>query len=394
MVGASGYGVIDDLGPEDAEPAPRTEAQVTAEWTAPPRRALGAGTPPAEGETIAIGPDDPEDEVEPELDLQSLSLATKATSLRRFTWEDYKGVSPIRDQGKCGSCWAFATTAAMESSLLLQDKNGFRGVNLSEQRFVACAPPSDGCGGFFPFSAMKWGAEYGVDFEGSLPYDTEQTTAPACNNKFEPGYKISRAHSLKSNKFGFANLSEIKKQIAKHGAVVSWIHVSDAFFDVTGAAPFDDHIVFPVAAVSPRWHIVEIVGWDDDQRALRIKNSWNTAWGDAGFAWVRYGRANLGRWTFWVEAKEAENKRVTSSPIDEGRKDEKDPAACKDKKRGWHCARDGSAVFYCTSTKFRGTMNYCKDLTQCTPDAKLADDYDSAPFAVDAGRAECKLTSL
>ena len=62
-------------------------------------------------------------------------------------WREKGAVSPIREQGGCGACWAFATTASVESDFLM--KTGIT-LDLSEEFIIECAGPENTCaGGFF-----------------------------------------------------------------------------------------------------------------------------------------------------------------------------------------------------------------------------------------------------
>jgi cathepsin L len=47
---------------------------------------------------------------------------------------------------------------------------------------------------------------------------------------------------------------------------------------------------------------VVIVGWDDNRKAWKIKNSWGTSWGEKGYGWVAYGHYRIGTGTAWVQA--------------------------------------------------------------------------------------------
>ena len=49
-------------------------------------------------------------------------------------------------------------------------------------------------------------------------------------------------------------------------------------------------------------HAIVIVGWDDNKRAWRIKNSWGTGWGEGGYAWIKYGANLIGHDTAWMQA--------------------------------------------------------------------------------------------
>jgi len=68
-------------------------------------------------------------------------------------WRTKGVVTPVKDQGQCGSCWAFSTTGAVESAWAVA---GNPLTSLSEQQLVSCCNSSDGCDGGFPNTAMEW----------------------------------------------------------------------------------------------------------------------------------------------------------------------------------------------------------------------------------------------
>ena len=89
-----------------------------------------------------------------------------------FDWRDLGGCTPVRDQGSCGSCWAFGTVGPLECNILIHDGLS---VNLSEQWLVSCNREGYGCGGGW------WAHEYheattdscggtGAVLEADFPY--------------------------------------------------------------------------------------------------------------------------------------------------------------------------------------------------------------------------------
>lgn len=382
---------IDDLVAEDIEPNPATDEEILADAVGPFSHPTGGILPP-DGDSVGIGPDDA---VETEMTMDSAEIELQATApvrsianLPKFSWEDTGGVPPIRNQGNCGSCWAFATTAAMESNLLIRhpDLVG-TSVNLAEQAMVACAVPAasgsgsgDGCGGYFTFSAIRWASRFGLPVEDDHPYNVSQKTSPECPSSFKPAFKITSARNLVANDYGFPKLATIKQKVAIHGPIVVWVWAGKKFHDHLGDGVFNDRIARPIARLHDpnRWHIVNIVGWDDTRRAFRMRNSWGTDWGDNGYAWVRYGRANLGRYAMWVGTNRA-GGTVKPKPGDDGRVDKIPEMDCTGKKVGYYCSHQGYAIFGCTSTGFQTSPIYCDENTQCTPDARLTESLDAAP---------------
>ena len=89
-----------------------------------------------------------------------------------WDWRERDGVSPIKDQRNCGSCWAFATVGALECAIRIRD--GIT-VDLSEQWLVSCNTNGWGCdGGFFAHDYHEWKndacGQNGAVMEGYFPY--------------------------------------------------------------------------------------------------------------------------------------------------------------------------------------------------------------------------------
>ena len=108
----------------------------------------------------------------------NLTLLHPKTAPTSVDWTTKGAVTPVKDQGQCGSCWAFSTTGAIESAWAVA-KNPL--VSLSEQRFVSCDSANYGCDGGFPQLAMDYARANGTTTEASYPYASGGGTAPACN---------------------------------------------------------------------------------------------------------------------------------------------------------------------------------------------------------------------
>jgi C1A family cysteine protease len=75
-------------------------------------------------------------------------------------WVAQGKVSPVKNQGSCGSCWAFSTTGVLEAQSLQRGSS----VSLSEQQLVDCsrAQGNQGCNGGWPSNALKYVQSYGI----------------------------------------------------------------------------------------------------------------------------------------------------------------------------------------------------------------------------------------
>jgi hypothetical protein len=181
----------------------------------------------------------------------------------------------IKDQGSCGSCWAFATIGLMESMIL---KNVGIEVNLSEQNLVSCNPWDWGCNGGYWANDML--VSPGAVMETCFPYTA--TDAPCITTCPYP-YNI-QSWAFITTDDEVPSTDSIKQAIYTYGAVQTGIYAESYFQAYTGG-------VLNVCKRRPRYsnHAIMLIGWDDALGAWRLKNSWGTGWGESGYMWIKYG---------------------------------------------------------------------------------------------------------
>jgi len=109
-------------------------------------------------------------------------------------WRNYAGnnyVTPVKEQGECGICWAFATTAAFESSVLISKNTPTVDLDLSEQVLASCGYAGTCFGGYID-RASDFIRDFGLPVESCYPYArTEGICADACTNWQSDTNKIS-----------------------------------------------------------------------------------------------------------------------------------------------------------------------------------------------------------
>lgn len=197
----------------------------------------------------------------------------------KFDLREYGVVSPIRNQGSCGSCWAFGTADSMESSVLLFGEDQ---VNISQQQLVNCY--HYGCGGgYFVFDEIM---ENGVPTSEAVPY---RASNGRCNQDYDQEYKVATWVELGGSNRS-PTVAEIKAAIFYMGAVAvtagaggNWDRASSGL--VSGCTNRGTN------------HIVTLIGWDDSKGqngAWLLKNSWGTGWGEDGYGWFPYGCDRIG----------------------------------------------------------------------------------------------------
>jgi C1A family cysteine protease len=206
-----------------------------------------------------------------------------------YNWCSLGGCTPVRDQGNCGSCWAFGTVGPLESAILIQDGAS---KDLAEQYLVSCNTDGWGCdGGWWAHDYHQWkypagepgpGAVYEADF----PYTA---TDAACAGPYTHHETIADWAYIGSET-GVPPVDAIKQAILDHGPVSAAVCVNTLFQLYTGGV-FRPPFWPPCVTIN---HAIVLVGWDDSLGAWRLRNSWGPAWGEGGYMWIAYGKYFVG----------------------------------------------------------------------------------------------------
>ncbi|CAD8068855.1 unnamed protein product [Paramecium sonneborni] len=170
---------------------------------------------------------------------------------------DWRSVVRVKDQGGCGSCWAFSAVGAVEAFLrVVKGQN----LNLSEQQLVDCDTSSQGCNGGYPDKAISYIARNGAESQANYPYVGRDQ---ACKSKTGPT-KVTG-----------------NQAIARTGlqAAIKSYPIS-VCVDASNWSPYKSG-KFSNCNKNIN-HAVMAVGFETDGTWL-IKNSWGTGWGQSGF---------------------------------------------------------------------------------------------------------------
>ncbi len=217
-----------------------------------------------------------------------ISLGQCVAGAANFNWADNNGVTPVRDQGGCGSCWAFATHGAFEGSNAILNKAM---IDSAEQDTLDCSG-SGSCGGGW------WAFQYLIDAgsakEADYPYVAAKGT---CKTGVQRPYKAT-AWGYVDSTVQIPSVAALKKALCDYGPLAVAVAVTSAFQAYRSG-------VFNEASNADVNHGVTLVGWDDRKQAWRIKNSWGTGWGESGYMWIAYNSNKIGYGASWVQAKMA-----------------------------------------------------------------------------------------
>jgi len=200
-----------------------------------------------------------------------------------FNWCDEGICTPVKNQGSCGSCWAFGTVGPLELNIKWKDGQE---VDLSEQWLVSCNQEGWGCNGgwwahdYHWFATDPCGGTGSVD-EADFPYSA---TDEPCDCPYDHEYLIE-GWAYVGNDYSIPPIASIKQALLDYGPLSIALCVNSAFQAYTGG-------IFSGPTCSDINHGITLVGWDDNQGSAGVwivRNSWGTGWGEGGYMRVEYG---------------------------------------------------------------------------------------------------------
>jgi KDEL-tailed cysteine endopeptidase len=194
-----------------------------------------------------------------------------------WNWATQGAVTPIKNQGDCGSCWAFSTTGSLEGLNFLQGPKKGTLLSFSEQQLVDCSTSygNQGCNGGLMDYAFEYSAAKGNEQEATYPYTGVQGTC-----------KYNAAQTTKVNT-GYTNVAQ-DNQVALLAAVA----VQPVSIAIEADQPvfqlYTSGVITSASCGTSLDHGVLNVGWgtSGSQAYWIVKNSWGASWGNQGFVWI------------------------------------------------------------------------------------------------------------
>ncbi len=209
--------------------------------------------------------------------IKPLDEAEDAGTVNGLDWRDNNGnfVTAVKDQGQCGSCWAFAMTGGLESYIrITQHKT----ENLSEQVLVSC-------GGVGSCNGGTLDADF-LETTGLPPESYYRYTAKDGDCKSAKAGWQDHAFTIGHWRTVAQRLSSIKNALDKYGPLPTSYMVYEDFMHYKSGVYTHD------TGKQEGGHAVLVVGYDDNEKCFIVKNSWGPDWGEKGFFRIAYSEMN------------------------------------------------------------------------------------------------------
>jgi C1A family cysteine protease len=190
---------------------------------------------------------------------------------------------PVQNQGSCGSCWAFAATAAVEIQSYITNPSSVGLLKLSEQLIIDCNSAGSGCGGGSPLSVITWLISSGTKEELATDYPYKGTRATTCGivPSLQKNVVVKTYTFTKTS--GGVNVQNMINALSL-GPVVTYIDGGTAIFQ-----GYKSGIINNTCCYTTINHAVLTVGWGingSNQSYWIIRNSWGSSWGELGYVRV------------------------------------------------------------------------------------------------------------
>lgn len=223
----------------------------------------------------------------------NLKHAQKIPTMRRnedeVDWRTKGAVNPVKNQGSCGSCWAFSAIQNCESAEFLTYNTLY---TFSEQLLVDCDTTDSGCHGGFPANAYEfilnhWGGK--VMLDSDYPYKAVEGTC-LYDKKKAIGH-FTKYIQVKEN-----DESDLAATCAQYGPVSIGIDASQYSFQLYSGGIYDE----PHCNIFMLNHGVGLVGYgaEDGVQYWIVRNSWGETWGEEGYIRMIRGSNQCGEATF------------------------------------------------------------------------------------------------
>ena len=202
-------------------------------------------------------------------------------------WVAKGAVTPVKNQGRCGSCWSFSTTGSVEGAYQIASNQL---LSLSEEDLVQCDHNGDqGCNGGLMDNAFEWIEKNGIASESAYPYTSGKGVRGGCDSS----KSALKAVTISSFRDVPADDEVALKSAVAQGPVSIAIEADKSAFQLYKAGVLDSS-----SCGTKLDHGVLIVGYGTDATTgkdfWKVKNSWGGTWGEEGYVRLVRGKNMCG----------------------------------------------------------------------------------------------------
>ena len=201
---------------------------------------------------------------------------------KNFDWRELGAVTPVKEQGLCGCCWAFSTTGNLEGQFFIKHKILY---NFSEQQILNCDTLNIGCKGGIMHKAFKYLINSpGLSLSSEFPYKKKKEECLEVKN---PIAKI-----IDYDFAGTLNEDKIAEMLYKRGPLSAAMNADKLYFYKKGIMDFKQEECNNLAIN----HSVLIVGYGEEKNIKYwiVKNTWGVNWGEKGYFRIKRGSGVCG----------------------------------------------------------------------------------------------------
>jgi C1A family cysteine protease len=212
-----------------------------------------------------------------------LSTVSKESLPASIDWTTLGAVTPVKDQGQCGSCWAFSAVMAIEGDLFIDTG---KLISLSEQDLVSCDHNGDqGCNGGLMDNAFQWVEQNGICAESDYPYSAGSGTTGSCHTNCTPVATITGYTDVPAN-----DETALAAAVATQPVSVA-IEADKSVFQL-----YKSGVLTSKQCGTQLDHGVGIVGYGSQENTdyWKVKNSWGASWGMDGYILIERGTNECG----------------------------------------------------------------------------------------------------
>lgn len=199
-------------------------------------------------------------------------------------------IHPVRNQGHCGSCWAFAASEVLSDRFCIASNEKVN-VVLSPEDLVECDKTDHGCNGGNPLFSWVYLRYYGIVTDECRPYTSGDGKVEACQKNKCFGNAEFKKYKAKKLPSMLNTVEKIKKDLFENGPVETGFQVYEDF--MTYKSGIYSHSTGKLLG----GHAVKIVGWGKEESTNTdywiVANSWGPEWGDMGFFKIKQGECGF-----------------------------------------------------------------------------------------------------